>query len=385
MKERAVDAVTLEVARGALSGISEEMQAALVRSSYSPNIKERRDCSCALFDAQGRMMAQSESIPVHLGSMPFSVAAALEKFPKPAPGDTIVLNDPFHGGAHLPDITFVTPVYLERRLIGFAANRAHHADVGGMTPGSVSGSATEIYQEGLRIFPVRLWRKGKVDGDLLDLILANVRTPKERLGDLRAQLAANAVGGKRLVELVRGHGISSFARIVDALLDYSERRMRDGLKKLPKGTYRFEDFLDDDGRGNAHLPIRAAVTLKGDRITVDFSGSAPQAQGPINAVYAVTASATYYAVRCFTDPDIPANEGCYRPVKLIAPQGTIVNALSPAPVVGGNLETSQRIVDVLLGALAQLDPRRALAACQGTMNNLTLGGMNPRTGTPYTI
>ena len=380
-----VDAVTLEVVRGALSGIAEEMNAALVRSSYSPNIKERRDCSCALFDAGGRMLTQSESMPVHLGAMPFSVQAALRAFPRPAPGDTIVLNDPFHGGAHLPDITFVSPVYVKAALVGFAANRAHHADVGGSTPGSVSGTASEIYQEGLRILPIRLWRRGQVDGDLLNMILANVRTPKERQGDLRAQLAANQVGAKRLAELIERHGIGAFSSIADALLDYSERRLREGLSRLPDGAYRYADQLDDDGLGNEKITIQVSVTLKGDAITVDFTGSAPQVDGPINAVTAVTASATYYAVRCFTDADIPPNEGCYRPITLIAPEGTIINARPPAPVVGGNLETSQRVVDVLLGALAQLDPSKALAACQGTMNNLTLGGIDPRTGRPYTI
>jgi len=384
-QKRSVDPITLEVMRGALAGVAEEMDATLVRSSYSPNIKERRDCSCALFDAQGRMIAQSQSMPVHLGAMPFSVRAALCKFPRPAPGDTIVLNDPFHGGAHLPDITFVSPVYVGNALVGFAANRAHHADVGGSTPGSVSGSATEIYQEGLRLFPVRLWRGGHVEDDLLSVILANVRTPKERLGDLRAQHAANRVGQKRLATLVQAQGVAPFQRVVEAILDYSERRLRAGLRQLPPGSYSFEDALDDDGQGHGHVELRVTLTLRGDTITVDFSGSSPQVAGPINAVVAVTASATYYAVRCFCDPDIPANEGCYRPIELVAPEGSIVNASPPAPVVGGNLETSQRIVDVLLGALAPLAPEKALAACQGTMNNLTLGGIDPRNGQPYTV
>jgi len=382
---QSVDAVTLEVVRGALTGIAEEMNAALVRSSYSPNIKERRDCSCGIFDAQGRMLAQSESMPVHLGAMPFSVMAALEKFPKPDPGDTIVLNDPFHGGAHLPDITFVTPIYVGDHLVGYSANRAHHADVGGSTPGSVSGSATEIYQEGLRIFPIRLWRGGKVDDDLMSMILANVRTPKERQGDLRAQLAANQVGLKRLQELVNQYDMDSFDDIINAILDYSERRLREGLKKLPSGTYTYTDYLDDDGLGNHKLPIQATINLEADEVTVDFTGTAPQVKGPINAVYAVMASATYYAIRCFADPEIPPNEGCYRPIKMIAPEGTIVNARPPAPVVGGNLETSQRIVDVLLKALSQMAPEKSIAACQGTMNNITLGGIDPRTNTPYTI
>ncbi len=385
--QESVDAVTLSVVRGALAGIAEEMSAALIRSSYSPNIKERRDCSCALFDAQKRMIAQSESMPVHLGAMPFSVQAALEEFPALEPGDTVILNDPFHGGAHLPDIAFVTPIYSENELIGYAANRAHHADVGGSTPGSVAGTSTEIYQEGLRIFPVRLWRAGRLQQDLLDLILANVRTPRERLGDLRAQMAANGTGVRRLAELIEAHGLARFAQITDEILNYSERQLREGLRRLQPGVYCYQDYLDDDGRGTERIPIQVAVTLDQElgEVTVDFSGSAPQVEGPINAVYAVTASAAYYTIRCFTDPQIPPNDGAYRPIKLIIPEGTIVNARPPAAVVGGNLETSQRIVDVLIGALAPLAPEKALAACQGTMNNLTLGGIDPRSGEPYTI
>jgi N-methylhydantoinase B len=386
-KEARIDAVTLEVARNALEGIAEEMNAALIRSSYSPNIKERRDCSSALFDAQGRMIAQSWGMPVHLGAMPFSVKAALKELGKLEPGDVVVLNDPFRGGAHLPDLTFVTPIYLGETLIGYAANRAHHADVGGQAPGSIAGNSSEIYQEGLRIPPVRLWRNNQLDRDLLELILANVRTPQERLGDLRAQFAANETGRRRLLELVRSYGLDRFHQIVEEIFDYSERRLREGLRQLRPGVYRYEDYLDDDGRGTERILIRVAVTLDEERgeVTVDFTGSAPQVEGPVNAVYAVTASATYYTIRCFTDPEVPPNDGAYRPIKLIIPEGTVVNAKPPAAVVGGNLEASQRIVDVLIGALAQAAPEKALAACQGTMNNVALGGIDPRTGEPYTI
>ncbi len=380
-----IDPVSLEVLRHALSGIAEEMNANLIRTGYSPNIKERHDCSSALFDPEGRMIAQAESIPVHLGAMPFSVRAALDRFPELEPGDTVMLNDPFAGGAHLPDITFITPIFHADAIVAFAANRAHHADVGGKTPGSVAGDATEIYQEGLRVPPVRLWRKGAIDRDLLALIMSNVRTPEERWGDLRAQAAANETGKMRLCELIERYGPEQLKQAIAAILDYSERRMRAEIAHLPDGIYTYEDVLDNDGISATPIPIKASVQVSGDRLIVDFSGSASQVAGPVNAVYAVTASAVYFAARALTDPGIPPNEGCYRPIEITAPAGTVVNALPPAAVVGGNLETSQRIVDVLIGALAQAVPNKAIAACQGTMNNLTLGGIDPRSNRPYTL
>jgi N-methylhydantoinase B len=380
-----VDPVTLEVTRNAAAAICEEMNATLVRTGYSPNIKERRDCSCALFDADGEMIAQAENMPVHLGAMPFSVAAALDRFPPETlePGDAVLLNDPYHGGAHLPDLTLVTPVFHGEDLVAFAANRAHHADVGGARAGSVAADSTEIYQEGLRIPPVKLSTAGDDNEAVVEMLLANVRTPDERRGDLRAQEAANATGRRRFLELADDHGIEGLTAALDAVKDYSERRMRAEIESLPDGTYAFEDVLDDDGRGNEDLPVRAVVTVDGDSVTVDFSGTAPQTAGPINAVVAVTASATYYAVRCVTDPDIPPNHGCYRPVEIDAPSGTIVNPDPPAAVVGGNLETSQRVTDAVLGAFGEADPERVVAACQGTMNNVTFGGTDPRDGSPY--
>lgn len=383
-----IDPVHLEVIRHALAGVAEEMLAALVHTALSPNIRERKDCSTALFNPQGQMIVQSESIPVHLGAMPFSVAAAIESVDEFEPGDVIAINDPFRGGAHLPDITLITPVFEgvgargRAPLRAFAANRAHHADIGGMTPGSICANADEIYQEGLRIPPIKLWSRGKLDDDLFRLILLNVRTPKEREGDLRAQFAANEAGRWRFLELLERWGWEILSKAMEELLDYSERRMRSELKKLPDGIYRAEDLLDG---GPEDLPIRVAVSVEGDEVTVDFTGSAPQAEGPLNAPYAVTASAVYYTLRCLTDPEIPPNAGCYRPIRIIAPEGTIVNARPPAAVVGGNLETSQRIVDVLIKALAEASPQRAIAACQGTMNNLTLGGVNPRTKEPFTF
>jgi N-methylhydantoinase B len=412
-----VDPITLEVVRNATVAVAEEMNANLVRTGYSPNIKERRDCSTALFGSDGEMVCQAETIPVHLGAMPFSVAAALERFPpeRLEPGDAVLVNDPFRGGAHLPDLTLVSPVFWDGELVAFAANRAHHADVGGARAGSVAADSTEIYQEGLRIPPVKFARgtsidddgdgdagdvgagedagegsreepddlvASEVDEDLLSVLLANVRTPDERRGDLRAQLAANETGRRRFRELAATHG-DDLAPALEAVKDYSERRMRAEIEALPDGVYEFRDVLDDDGRGNGPLPVAAAVAIEGDEVRVDFAGTAAQTDGPVNAVFAVTASATYYAVRCVTDPEIPPNAGCYRPIDIDAPERTIVNAAPPAAVVGGNLETSQRVTDVVLGAFAGADPGRSVAAGQGTMNNVTFGGTDPRDGRPY--
>ncbi|MCX6094416.1 MAG: hydantoinase B/oxoprolinase family protein [Candidatus Bipolaricaulota bacterium] len=382
---QAIDAITLEVLRHAFVAVAEEMNANLIRTAYSPNIKERRDCSSALFDAAGELIAQAESIPVHLGAMPYSVAAAIRSAGQFSPGDVVVVNDPYAGGAHLPDITFVAPVFEGGALVAFVANRAHHADVGGKEPGSLAGDAVEIYQEGLRIPPVRLWRSGTVDDDLLNLILVNVRTPRERLGDLRAQYAGCRVGTERVHTLVARWGRGKLAAGMEEIKAYSERRMRAEIGRLPAGPFTFEDALDDDGVSDGPFAIRVAISVRGDRLVVDFTGSSRQAAGPINAVFAVTASATYYAVRAATDPTIPPNAGSYRPIEIVAPAGTVVNPLPPAAVVGGNLETSQRIVDVVLGALAEARPDRAIAACQGTMNNVAIGGVDPRTGGAYTL
>jgi N-methylhydantoinase B len=400
-----IDSATLEIVRNNCEAIAEEMNATLIRTGYSPNIKERRDCSCALFDADGEMISQAENMPVHLGAMPFSVTAAIEAFPPETlePGDGVLLNDPFRGGAHLPDLTLVTPVFAateggvsgasgqsndsgeggggESRdgdIVAYVANRAHHADVGGSRAGSVAADSTEIYQEGIRIPPVKFYEGGEINDTALEMILANVRTPEERRGDLRAQEAANHTGRERFAELVGEYGREYLGTALEEIKAYSERRMRAEVDGLADGNYRFEDELDDDGRGNEDLPVVAEVTIGGDSIAVDFEGTAEQTEGPVNAVFAVTASATYYAIRCVTDPDIPPNHGCYRPIEVHAPEETIVNPDLPAAVVGGNLETSQRVTDVVLGALAEIDPERVVAGCQGTMNNVTFGGIDPR-------
>lgn len=380
-----IDPITLEVLRHALAGVAEEMNGSLIRSAYSPNIKERRDCSSALFTPEGEVVAQAESIPVHLGAMPFSVRAAVAAVRDWREGDVVVLNDPYLGGAHLPDITFVAPAFANGALVALVACRAHHADIGGGAPGSLTPTARDIYGEGLRIPPIRLWRGGNLDEDLQRLLLQNVRTPEERWGDLRAQGAACATGIARLRDLVARYGVESLREGMRAVLDYSERRTRAAISSLPRGTAEFVDYLDDDGAGGGPLPVRVRVEVRGDTVRVDFSGSAPQVRGPVNAVLAVTASAVYFSLRALTDPTIPPNAGCYRPVEIVAPEGTIVNPRPPAPVAGGNLETSQRIVDAVLGAFAQLVPDRVPAASQGTMNNIAVGGSDPRTGQPYTL
>ncbi len=373
------DPIRLEVFKHLFAAVAEEMGVVLRKASYSPNIKERRDFSCAVFDAEGRMIAQAAHIPVHLGSMPLSVAQAVKDLTF-TPGDVVILNDPYRGGTHLPDITLISPVFIEesgeQRLFGFVANRAHHADVGGMTPGSMP-VAREIYQEGIIIPPVKLVEGGRLNQGVMEMILSNVRTPEERAGDLRAQMAANRRGMERVQEIVARYGADEVRQHMEELLRYTERMTRRLLASLPDGTYRFTDYMDDDGIDDKPVPITVAITIAGDTATVDFTGSAPQQQGSINAVYAITLSAVYYVFRCLIGLDVPNNSGCLVPIQVIAPEGTVVNARPPAPVAGGNVETSQRIVDVLLGALAQACPDKVPAASQGTMNNVTIGGWDP--------
>ncbi|MCS7083180.1 MAG: hydantoinase B/oxoprolinase family protein [Bacteroidetes bacterium] len=376
-----MDAVRLEIFRHLLASVAEEMGAVLRRSAFSPNIKERRDFSCALFTPRGELLAQAAHIPVHLGAMPLSVQACLEAFPELEPGDAVLLNDPFRGGTHLPDLTLVHPVFVAGRLWGFVASRAHHADIGGMQPGSMP-LAREIYQEGLVIPPVKLLQAGRPNPAVWELILANVRTPEERRGDLRAQLAAGERGVARFEELVRKYG-PELEAAMEALLDYAERLMRRFLSELPDGTYRFEDALDDDGFSREPLPIRVAVTISGSEATVDFSGTAPQCAGPLNAVRAITVSAVYYVFRALIGQDVPTNAGCLRPIRILTEPGSLLDARPPAAVAGGNVETSQRIVDVVLGALAQALPDRIPAASQGTMNNWSIGGWDPFRQRPY--
>jgi N-methylhydantoinase B len=386
MSLRVTDAVELAVFQSAVHSIAEEMGAALRRTALSPNIKERRDYSCAIFDGQGRVIAMGDHMPVHLGSMPMSVEAAVAAIDF-APGDIAVLNDPYAGGTHLPDITMVLPVFLpaRKRPAFYVSNRAHHADVGGTFAGSM-GPANEIYQEGIRIPPVRIVRAGKIDREMLDLILLNVRTPKEREGDLESQIGACRVGEQRVLQLVTKYGDANLQLLVEELLDYSERLVRAELRKMPAGAFSAEDWLDDDGVTD--VPRKIAVSLQFDpeagSIHVDFAGSSDPVAGSINAVRAITLSACFYVLRCLLADDAPATAGILRPLTLLTPQGSIVDARPPAAVAGGNVETSQRIVDVLLRALAKAVPDRIPAASAGTMSNLTIGGIDPRTGEPFT-
>jgi len=380
-----LDPISFEILKNSFISIAEEMGVVLRRSSFSPNIKERKDFSCALFDALGQLVAQAEHIPVHLGAMPYSVQAVLKEFKDDlSEGDDIILNDPYRGGTHLPDITMVSPIFFKERLVGFAANRAHHSDVGGVAPGSMSALSRDINQEGIRIPPVKLWTEGKPNRQILDFVLSNVRTPDERLGDLRAQRAANLVGARRLLELLKRSSASIVESGMNQLINYSEELMIKRIRELPRRSSSAIDYLDDDAFGNTNIPIEVKLTIGRESMAFDFSGSAKQVQGPLNAVYSVTLSAVYYVVRCVTDPSIPANAGCFKPIQVKAPAGTIVNAEPPAPVAGGNVETSTRIVDVALKAIAGIVPEKVCAACQGTMNNVTIGGVDPRTGKYFT-
>jgi N-methylhydantoinase B len=369
-----MDPVALEIAHHRLTSIAEEMGVVLGRTALSPNIKERRDYSCAVFDRRGSLVAQAAHIPVHLGSTPLAVRSVLGRVAM-GPGDVAIVNDPFAGGTHLPDVTLVAPVFQPgaRRPFAYVANRAHHADIGGMSPGSMP-LATEIFQEGLRLPPVRLVAGGRPVQDVLALFLANTRVPVEREGDLMAQWAALRVGAERLCGLASAQGVARIAREMRALQAYSAALMQATLAALPAGTYRAADVLDDDGLGETRLRIAVAITIGRGRARVDFTGSAPQTRGPVNANLPVTRSAVLYVFTALAPEAIPPNDGLGWPLTIVVPAGSIVDARFPAAVAGGNVETSQRIVDVLLRALARAAPDRIPAASAGSMNNVALGG-----------
>jgi N-methylhydantoinase B len=416
-QENTPNPILLEVFKNRFSSICEEMGVTLNRTAFSPNIKERRDFSCALFDADGSMIAQAAHIPVHLGSMPMSVKAAIDavEFEE---GDMVMLNDPYKGGTHLPDITIVAPVFIREELsptnhdaneeiMGtnndqkqknekagsphgkkvpkprfFVANRAHHADVGGMTSGSMPLS-TSLFQEGVIIPPLKIMKKGQRDNDLMSLFLSNVRTPQEREGDFAAQIMSNLTGIRRIQELVKKYGLPKVKRYATSLMDYSEIITRKKIASIPDGVYEFQDQLDDDGKGTKDIHINVILTISGDGATLDFRGSHAQVTGSVNAVYSITLSAVIYAFRTLIKENIPFNAGCFKPITVITKKGTIVDALFPAAVAGGNVETSQRVVDTVLGALEKALPGQIPAASQGTMNNLTVGGMDQRTNAPF--
>ncbi|MGQ9679240.1 MAG: hydantoinase B/oxoprolinase family protein [Candidatus Bathyarchaeia archaeon] len=378
------DLTTIEVIKGALIYAAEEMGIALKKSAYSPNIKERMDHSCAIFDRDRRLIAQAEHIPVHLGSMTFAVREGLRYKGDLEEGDMLLFNDPYISGTHLPDLTLVAPVFYKSELIGYVANKAHHTDIGGRAPGSIAGDSTELYQEGLIIPPVKFVRKGIINEELSSFIKANIRTPEIQMGDLRAQIAANNIGIGRLIELVESYGLETVQDSMDATMDYSERRVRAELERMPEGIYTANDFLEDTGSDEKPIEINVEVTIKDGTIKFDYEGTSKQVNGPVNAPLGVTIAGIYFTLISVTDPNIPVNDGCFRPVALNIPKGCLLNPERPAPVAGGNVETSQRNVDVLLKAFSQIIPERIPAAGQGTMNNVSLGGLR-EDGTPWTF
>jgi len=368
------DPINLEIFNNLFSTICEEMGVVLCRSSFSTNIKERKDFSCALFDHSGEMVAQAEHLPVHLASMSMSVEWAI-KTVEMSEGDAVILNDPFQGGTHLPDITIVTPFFYggNKKPVFYVANRAHHSDVGGMSPGSMC-NATDIYQEGIRIPPVKIALGNVINREIMSIIISNVRTPEEREWDITAQISANTIGKQRLGELCEKYGKGEVVKYSSELQGYSARIMKSIIKKIPDGEYSFSDYLDDDGMVDKPVRIKVCVSVKGSSVSVDFSGSSRQVDGCVNAVYAVTVSCVFYVFRCLVENDIPSNAGCMRPISITAPEGSVVNAKVPGAVSGGNVETSQRIVDVVFGALSKAIPNKIPAASSGTMNNIAIGG-----------
>lgn len=379
-----MDAVTLEIISNRLLSVAEEMGAVLIRTAYSTNIKERRDCSTAVFDAQGQMIAQAELIPMHLGSLLGAVEAVLAKYPAMQDGDMFVTNDPYSGGGtHLPDITMVSPVFVGERLAGFVANIAHHADVGGKVPGSTSGDATSIFQEGTRIPLVPITLAGQIQQEVIDFVMLNSRTPAEREGDLGAQIAANRTGARRLREVIAQYDLDAYFATVAALLDYAERLMRANIAALPDGRYEFTDYLDDDGiHLGVSVPIQIAVTIAGDQATIDFTGSSKQVSGPINVPLNGTLATLFYCFKALVGSEIPSNHGIYRALNVTAPLGSIVNCTAPAPV-GERIDTCQRIADTFFGAMSAAAPERVIAASNSSVTTATFSGIHPRTGVFY--
>lgn len=379
------DPITLEVMRNAFQSVAEEMGAALIRTALSTNIKDRRDCSTAIYTPQGELVAQAEHIPLHLGLMISVVKKTLEAYPLEnlAPGDAIITNDPYVSGSHLPDICMISPVFVDDRCIGLLANLAHHVDVGGIAPGSMPTISSEIFQEGLRIPPVRLKRGGEVDEEMMQLIANNVRTPYETIGDFQAQFAANNVGERRLKEIITKYGPEETAFYMRELINYSERRMLSAIGDLPRGRFEFEDYLEGDGFSERQITIRAAVDITPDMITVDFTGTSPQVKGSVNSTRAVTLACVYFALKSVIDPELPSSAGTFKPVRVITPKGSLVNPRFPAPVSNANINTAQRIADVILGALARGMPERVPAASTGSMSIFTIGGADPDSGLYY--
>ena len=372
------DPITLEVIRNTMQSIAEEMGVTLIRTALSPNIKDRRDCSTAIYTPKGELIAQAEHIPLHLGIMPIIVKKVLEIFPPESllPGDAIISNDPYINGSHLPDVCIITPVFLGETLMAITANIAHHVDIGGSTPGSMSTIATEIFQEGIRIPPIKIYNQGIINSEVLTLLAHNVRTKDVFLGDLQAQMATNIVGSKRLLELERKTGIDRLDMHIKDIIEYTERRLKAVLAVLPTGKYDFSDHLEGDGITDHPLKINLNLEITENKIIADFTGTDRQAKGPVNATTGVTQACVIYAVKAALDPDLHTSEGIARVIEIITPEGTLLNPSFPAPVAHANINTAQRITDVVLGALAKAVPHRVTAAGTGSMSNLAIGGLN---------
>ena len=371
----------LEIFNNILSSIAEEMGTTLIRAAFSPNIKERKDLSCALFSSSGDMIAQAAHIPVHLGSMSFSVSAIIEN-EDINEGDVFILNDPFKGGTHLPDITCIAPVYIKDTLEFFVASRAHHADIGGKTPGSMPLSTT-IHEEGLIISPGKLYDRGEFNDGLFNRILNTTRDPVEREGDFNAQLASLHTGQRRLVESIEKYGLETIKEASVKLLNYSESIMRSVINSIPNGVYTFKDFLDDDGAGTEMIPLKVKIIIDDDQVTIDFRGSSGRVKGCLNAPLSVTTAAVIYAFQCLAPGELPLNSGPLRILEIIVDEDSILNAAYPSAVVGGNVETSQRVVDLVFGALARAVPQKIQAASAGTMSNITFGGHNTKSNSDF--
>jgi N-methylhydantoinase B len=380
-----IDVTTVEVIKGALIYAAEEMGIALKKSAYSPNIKERMDHSCAIFNERRELIAQAEHIPVHLGSMALAVRLGIQEYKGVLePGDMILLNDPYISGTHLPDLTLIAPIFHNGVLIGYAANKAHHTDVGGRAPGSLAADSTELYQEGLIIPPVKFVRHNVVDSEISSLIQSNVRTPEVQMGDLRAQIAANNTGQRRILELVAQYGVDVVHEAMDAIMDNSEKRMRMEISRMPDGEYSAVDYIESILPDGGDMDIHVKITKKGDRLWFDYTGTHEQVERPVNAPLGVTIAGIYFTLISITDPTIPVNDGCFRPITLEISLGCMMNPIRPAPVAGGNVETSQRNADVIMKAFSQIVPDKVPAAGQGTMNNITIGGIKDN-GEPWTF
>jgi len=379
-----VDLITAEVIRGGLIYIAEEMGIALRNTAYSPNIKERMDHSCAIFDGKGRLLAQAEHIPVHLGSLVFGVKEGLKNFKDNLEdGDILVYNDPYISGTHLPDLTLISPIFYEGEIVAFTANKAHHSDFGGKVPGSMAIDSREIFEEGLILPPIKIVEKGKIREDILRIIRSNVRTPKNTLGDLKAQIASNFLGKRRILELLDKYKKDVFFEVAEYILDRSERLLRNRIKNLPKGSFEAEDYLEDIDEGKINIKVR--IQIEEDQILFDYTGTHEQVKAPINAVYGVTLAGVYFTIKAVLEPEMDVNDGAFRPIKVNIPLGSLLNPIPPAPVALGNVETSQRNVDVLLKAFSKALPDKVCAACQGTMNNLIMGGYDEIRGKYWTF